>query len=159
MFREMRRKKQELPLERCKNLLKQEKRCVLSFIGDDGYPSGTPMNFYYDENSGKIYLHCALQGHRIDSLRINDKVCFTTYNEGVKLDDQDWAYYVASVMAYGKASLVKDEALSAQMLLKLGEKYMPTKAEIDKTMEKYGKRAQIIEIEIDHMTGKLVHEK
>lgn len=159
MFRKMRRIKQELPLERCKNLLKNEKRCVLSFIGDDGYPSGTPMNFYYDEESGRIYLHSALQGHRIDSLNANDKVCFTIYNSGVKLDDEDWAYYIASVMVYGRARLLNDEELSDKMLIKLAEKYIPTRAEINETMRKHSKRTQVIEIVIDHMTGKLVHEK
>ena len=40
MFREIVRKKQALSQEDCRQLLKTEKRGVLSVIGDDGYPYG-----------------------------------------------------------------------------------------------------------------------
>ena len=40
MFREMRRKKQQLEESECVEILKNEKRGVLSVIGDDGYPYG-----------------------------------------------------------------------------------------------------------------------
>ena len=43
MFREMRRKKQQLEESECVEILKNEKRGVLSVIGDDGYPYGIPM--------------------------------------------------------------------------------------------------------------------
>ena len=38
MFREMRRKKQEVSKEECINILNGEKRGALAVIGDDGYP-------------------------------------------------------------------------------------------------------------------------
>ena len=44
MFREMLRVKQQLPREECVRLLKEEKRGVLSVLGDDGYPYGMPLN-------------------------------------------------------------------------------------------------------------------
>lgn len=43
MFREMRRKKQQLTTEECVEILKQEPRGILSMLGDDGYPYGIPM--------------------------------------------------------------------------------------------------------------------
>lgn len=49
MFREMRRIKQELPLEQAKSLLMKNKRGVLSFNGEDDYPYAIPINFLYDE--------------------------------------------------------------------------------------------------------------
>ncbi len=58
LFRELTRKKQQLSNEECIELLKAEKRSVLSVIGDDGYPYGMPMNHFYDENDGCIYFHC-----------------------------------------------------------------------------------------------------
>ena len=48
MFREMLRKKQELSKEECIEILKKEKRGVLSVLGDEGYPYGMPINHYYD---------------------------------------------------------------------------------------------------------------
>ena len=64
--------------EECRQILKTEKRGVLSVIGDNGYPYGIPINFYYDENDGKIYFHCAKEGHKIDAIKNCDKACFTT---------------------------------------------------------------------------------
>jgi len=159
MFREMRRIKQQLPQDRCIELLKNEKRCVLSFHGDDGYPSGVPMNFWYDEETGHVYLHGAKAGHRIDSLRKDNKICLTVYNSGVKLYENDWAYYVASVMIYGKAYMVDAPYSANEKIFKLAEKYFPTREEIHETMEQYARHMQVFEIRIDHMTGKLVHEK
>ena len=57
MFREMRRIKQELPLEEAKSLLMKNKRGVLSFNREDGYPYSIPINFLYDEEENKIYFH------------------------------------------------------------------------------------------------------
>ena len=68
MFRELTRKKQQLSIEECIHILKTEKRGVLSVNGDDGYPYGMPMNYWYDEVDGKIYFHCGKVGHRLDSL-------------------------------------------------------------------------------------------
>ena len=47
MFREMTRKKQLLSQERIVEILKEEKRGVLSVIGDEGYPYGVPVNYWY----------------------------------------------------------------------------------------------------------------
>ena len=69
MFREMRRKKQQLEESECVEILKNEKRGVLSVIGDDGYPYGIPMDHYYNEENGKIYFHCALEGHKMDAVK------------------------------------------------------------------------------------------
>ena len=69
MFREMLRKKQELSKEECIEILKKEKRGVLSVLGDEGYPYGMPINHYYDEESGKLYFHGGKKGHKIDAMK------------------------------------------------------------------------------------------
>ena len=69
LFRELTRKKQQLSNEECIELLKTEKRSVLSVMGDDGYPYGMPMNHWYDEEDGNIYFHCGRAGHRLDALK------------------------------------------------------------------------------------------
>ena len=67
MFRKMRRFKQEISLEECIEILTNEKRGVLSVIGDDGYPYGIPINHYY-KNDNCIYFHGAKEGHKIDAI-------------------------------------------------------------------------------------------
>lgn len=86
MFRPMRRIKQQVSDEECIRILKEEKRAALSVIGDDGYPYTVPIDFYYDESDGRIYLHCAKTGHKIDAIKKCDKVCFTVWNQGYKTE-------------------------------------------------------------------------
>ena len=57
MFLEMRRYKQAVTEEMCAEILKTEKRGVLSVIGDEGYPYAVPLDFYYDEGEQTIYFH------------------------------------------------------------------------------------------------------
>lgn len=158
MFREMRRFKQQRSPEKTTEILKASKRGVLSVIGDGGYPFGVPVNFYYDESDGKIYFHSARQGHKIDSIKNCNKVCFTTWDDGYK-EDGDWAWYVNSVVAIGTAELVDDRELAYEKAKKFGLKYFPTEEENEEELKRSFDRVQIIALNIDHLTGKLVHEK
>ena len=46
MFREIVRKKQQLTREECVEVLKNEKRGVLSVLGDEEYPYAFPINHW-----------------------------------------------------------------------------------------------------------------
>ena len=59
MFPAMSRGKQQLTQQECVALLKQEPRGVLSLMGEDGYPYGLPISYWYCEADGKIYFHGA----------------------------------------------------------------------------------------------------
>lgn len=66
-FRPMRRFKQELPQDECMRILDTAYRGFLSVIGDGGYPYAVPLNFV--SVGGKIYFHCAREGHKLDAVR------------------------------------------------------------------------------------------
>ena len=70
MFREMRRIKQALSQDECTEVLKNEPRGVLSLIGENGYPYGIPMDHWYCEEDGKLYFHCAKEGHKLGALML-----------------------------------------------------------------------------------------
>ena len=74
MFRKLRRVKNEISAEEAKLLLKNNKRAAFSVHGDDGYPYTIPINFYYDEEENRIYFHSAKKGHKIDSIKADDKI-------------------------------------------------------------------------------------
>lgn len=158
MFREMRRKKQALDKATCEKILSEEKRGVLAVNGDDGYPYAVPMDFFYDASAQAIYLHSAIAGHKVDAITHNDKVCFTTWNKGVQ-QEGDWSYFVDSVIAFGRARTVEDETERLSATKKLGMKYYPTEEEVDFEIERDLKRMLLIRIDIEHMTGKHVHER
>ena len=157
MFREMRRNKQEVGRDVCVRLLDEEKRAVLSVNGDDGYPYAVPINFWYDSEADKIYFHCAKAGHKLDAIMRDDKVCFTVYNTGYH--KEDWSYYVTSVIVFGRARVMTDEAVMREKIRKFGLKYYPTAPEVDEEIRRDFDRVNFVEITIEHMTGKLVHEK
>ena len=158
MFREMRRKKQQVSKDACIDILSQEKRGALAVNGEDGYPYVVPVNFYYDEPTETLYFHGAKTGHKIDSIQKNPKVCFTVWTSGTRKEG-DWAYYVSSVVVFGTASLVTDSDLLREKLRVIGLKYYPTAEEVDQVMHRTLGNVQMIAVHVDHMTGKLVHEK
>lgn len=158
MFREMRRFKQQLSEEECRHILKTEKRGVLAVNGDGGYPYTIPINYIYEEESGKIYFHGAKEGHKIDALLRDPKVSFCVYDHGYR-QLGDWAYMVKSVVVFGRLRMLEDREEMIELSRRLGRKYYPTEEELEAEIAHSGKRVQILELAMEHMTGKLVHEK
>ncbi len=159
MFRQMRRINQQVSEEECKRILREEKRAAFSVIGDEGYPYTIPVNFYYDEEDNRIYLHGAATGHKTDAIKNCNKVCFTTWNQGYKTKG-NWEWNATSVVVFGKASLLDDRSFWEDKLKKLALKYYPTAEEAEAEMHTSSiNKVQIIAIDIEHMTGKLVNEK
>lgn len=157
MFRSMRRFKQQLSEEECLEILSAEKRGTLAVLGDEGYPYALPINFYFDSEDRCIYFHSARAGHKADAMAANDKVCFNVHDQGVQRED--WSYYVRSVILFGRASLVVDPVLSREKAKLFGMKYYPSEAEVEQELERDFPRMALYRIAIEHMTGKMVHEK
>ncbi len=159
MFRQMRRIKQQVSEEECRRILSEEKRAAFSVIGDGGYPYTIPVDFYYDEEDNMIYLHGAKAGHKIDAIKNCDKVCFTTWNQGFKTEG-NWEWNSTSVVVFGRAKIMDDRNVWEDKLRKMTIKYYPTVQEAEAEMRTPPINAvQMIAIEIEHMTGKLVNEK
>lgn len=158
MFRKIRKVKNEITIDEAKKLLHTNRRAALSVNGDDGYPYTVPINFYYDEAEGRIYFHSAKKGYKIESICRNDKVCFTTWNDGTR-DEGDWAYRVASCVVFGRAKLVKDPTVTLEKLRAFALKYYPTAEEADAEIARDIGGVQMVAIEIEHISGKRIHEK
>lgn len=158
MFRKMRRIKNEISAEEAKLLLRNNKRAAFSVNGDDGYPYTIPIDFYYDEDENRIYFHSAKSGHKIDSIKANDKICFTTWNDGY-LEEGDWAFYVSSCVVFGRARLIEDRKVTEEKIRKFALKYYPTAEEVEEEIRRDIGRVQLVAIEIEHISGKKVHEK
>ena len=157
MFREIVRKKQALSQEDCRQLLKTEKRGVLSIIGDDGYPYGLPINHYYNEEDGKLYFHSGKTGHKIDALRRNPKAAFCVYDSGWHKEGE-WVLHIRSVIVFGRIRVVEDAARREEILRCLGRKYYPNPDDVEAEIRKDGSRALCLELVPDHVSGKLVNE-
>ncbi len=157
MFRPMRRFKQQVSEEECIRILKEEKRGVLSLHGEDGYPYGIPMDHWYCEEDGKIYFHGAKAGHKIDALAKDNRVSYCVYDAGFRREGE-WALNITSVVVFGRISLVTDETKAARICEQLCRKFTDDEAYIQRELTNALPRVQCLELEIDHMTGKLVNE-
>ena len=158
MFREMRRKKKAISTEEAKELLRFERRGVLAVNGDNGYPYAIPVNYLYEEENNRIIFHGAKAGHKIDSLKTSDKVCFTVYgNEQVKAES--WAPYLQSVVVFGRCHLVQRQEDNLKLVKELAMKYYPDEKLAEEEIAVSGKGVQMFEIEIEHFSGKEIQER
>lgn len=156
MFREMRRKKQLLQEEDSIRILRTCTAGVLGINGDDGYPYTVPMSYAYVD--GKIFMHSAKEGHKIDSIKKNNKVTFTVIEKD-EVIQQTFTTHYRSVAVFGKARLLIDDKEKRIAIEKIVEKYSPdylkeANIEIDKEWDRFC----LIEIKIEHITGKAAKE-
>jgi len=157
MFRDIVRKKQELTLDECKEILKNEPRGVLSVIGDGGYPYGLPINYYYNEEDGHVYFHSGKSGHKIDALRACDKVSFCVYDSGYR-NEGDWALNIKSVIVFGKIRIVEDYDKAMDICRRLSYKFTDDSKYIEKEIEAFGRNTLTLELIPEHITGKRIKE-
>ena len=157
MFRELVRFKQALSKEECVEILKETKRGVLCVNGDEGYPYGMPINHYYRECDGKIYFHGGMQGHKIDALKKDDRVSFCVISDPIDVENA-WYKDFKSVIIFGRAKPVDHETM-LEISRELSHKFTDDEEYIEKELRTSGPRTLAFAIEIEHISGKLVHER
>ena len=155
MFRDLLRKKQKLSPDECKEILKQEVRGVLAVNGDDGYPYALPINFYFDEESNKIYFHSSKIGHKLDAISKRDKVSFCVYDKGYHKDGH-WSLIIRRVIIFGRIHLAED--WSDELMVDFCKRFTDDTDYIYSEIEKFRNNTAVLCLEIEHITGKLVNE-
>ena len=103
MFRNMRRFKQALTENECIEIFNNNTNGVLALSGDEGYPYAVPLSYVYCD--GSIYFHSASEGHKIDSIKRNDKASFCVVAEDNIVSDKFTTYF-KSVIAFGRVELI-----------------------------------------------------
>lgn len=156
-FRPLRRKINAITDEAALQLLKTERRGVLAVNGDGGYPYAIPVNFIYAPEENKIWFHGAKAGHKVDSLRKDDRVCFTVYGHE-EYTDSDWAPHLQSVVVFGRCRMVDDPQRTHDCVRRMAMKYYPSAEAVDAELAASGAAVQLYEITIEHFCGKTVQE-
>ena len=157
MFREVARKKQSLEMSRIVEILNGEKRGVLSVHGENGYPYGLPMNYWYNEENGYIYFHSGEKGHKIDAINSDNRVSFCVYDEGFRKDGE-WALNISSVIVFGEIHIVEDLEKSVEIFRRLSLKFTSDMEYIDLEIQQYAKETFCYELRPKHITGKIIKE-
>lgn len=117
-------------------------------------PYITPVNFVH--TNGRIFIHSANEGHKLDNIGINPNVCFEV--EDVKhpvIKEPICASTVIyrSIIMFGKAKVIQDRQSKCCALNLLIEKYTNkpfTGSFTDAALD----RVTVIEIAVENLTAK-----
>lgn len=151
MFREMRRKRQILSPGESEGILERMTYGTLALHGDGGYPYAVPVSYVYA--GGKIYFHSAVEGHKMDAIRRDARVSFCV----VERDDvrpAEFTTYFRSVVVFGKARILTDEAEKRAALELLADKYSHGEPGLEAEIAKGFDHLLMVCVNIDHLTGK-----
>jgi nitroimidazol reductase NimA-like FMN-containing flavoprotein (pyridoxamine 5'-phosphate oxidase superfamily) len=151
MFRNLRRDDRSLSPEEARDILQYGEYGVLSVMGTEGYPYGVPVNYVFKNDV--LYIHSATEGHKLDSIRENDKVSFVVVGRTQVLPE-NFSMLYKSTIVFGRAVEIvgseKQEALMALIdrfsseFLEKGKKYV----------EGMQQNTAVLKIDIDHISGK-----
>lgn len=153
MFREMRRKKQIISMEKSTAVLTHGTSGVLALLGDNDYPYAVPISYVYD--GAYIYFHCAKAGHKLDAIKRNNKASFCVIDKD-EVIPEEYTSYFRSVIVFGTIRIIENEQEKRDATEKLALKYAPDdttdhrKAAIDR---EWGPLC-MLEMTIEHLTGK-----
>ena len=151
LFRKMRRSRQELSYDECVKILERGKTAVLGLIGDGGYPYTVPVNYVF--RGGKFYFHCAKTGHKLDAIAACDKVSVCVIDRDDVVAEKLTTYF-RSVILFGRARIIDDEAEACRAVFHLGMKYLPDKEAVEKEIEREHAALCCVEITPEHISGK-----
>ena len=155
MFREMRRKRQQLEQVECEAILREATSGVLSLLGDDGYPYGVPLSHAYVD--GRLVFHGSMKGHKLDAMRANPKASYTVIQQD-QVVPEEFTTYFRSVIAFGQLRVLEGERKLAA-LRQLSDAFWPNheeerEAEIAPRLD----HMSVFVMDIEHMTGKQAKE-
>ncbi|MDO4311917.1 MAG: pyridoxamine 5'-phosphate oxidase family protein [Eubacteriales bacterium] len=153
MFPGMKRKDREVSKERCMEVLKSCQYGIISTLGENGYPCGTPFSHVADDE--KIYIHfgSGVPGNVMKSILNCNKVGFTCVG-GADTIQSDFGMNYISVMVQGRAELIRGTD-AEHIFRRFVDKYCPSYIkEGYEYAPKHMKAASIAAITIEHISGK-----
>ena len=154
-FYKIRRQDRILNDERVIELLQHAEYGFLS-LGEsgNGYAYGIPINFVYSVTDNALYFHCALEGHKLDNLKRNNKVAFCVVGN-TKILSEKFSTLYESVIVFGQAEIAQTDEDKHFALRKLIEKYAPHHLEAGEYyIESDKHKTLIFKINIEYVTGK-----
>lgn len=150
-MKSMRRVDRQMAETEAKELLSRGEYGILALIDEDGRPYGVPLNYVYANDA--VYVHCALQGKKLNAIAANPQACFTVVGNTQVLPDK-FATNYESVMVFGPAAIV-DAAEKEFALEAIIQRYSADFLEAGHAyIEKFRAATQVVKISIEHISGK-----
>lgn len=151
MFRPIRRRDREVSEQDARQILARAEYGVLATLGDDGWPYAVPVNHVVEGNV--LYLHCALEGHKLDNIAHEKRVSYCAVASAQVLPSRLSTLYESAVV-FGRAVRVTDPIEKEQALRMLATRFYGSSEQSEQELRKSGPQAAVLRIEIERITGK-----
>ena len=153
MFRPMRRGRQALGVDACRDVLARGASGVLAVLGDGGWPYAVPLSYAFDGE--KLYFHCAREGHKLDAIRREARASFCVVDRD-EVAPEEYTTYFRSVIAFGRVRVLEDEAQKRAAIELLARRYFPQDSAENRrrAIERERTGLCMLEMDIEHMSGK-----
>ena len=153
MFRPMRRSRQALGVDACREVLSRGTSGVLALLGDGGWPYAVPMSYAFDGE--KLYFHCAREGHKLDAIRREARASFCVVDRD-EVVPEEYTTYFRSVIVFGRVRVLENEAQMRAAIELLARRYFPQDSAENRhrAIEREWAGLCMLEMDIEHMSGK-----
>ena len=150
-MQEIRRKDRIMDYEDSIKLLANGEYGILSMVTLENTGDGVPLNYIFEDN--KIYIHCAVEGRKLESFINNPNVSFCVVGKTQVQADKFSTIY-ESVIAFGKISESEDIE-KREALIKILAKYSPEHMENGiKYIDAAFNKVKIFRIDVTDITAK-----
>jgi nitroimidazol reductase NimA-like FMN-containing flavoprotein (pyridoxamine 5'-phosphate oxidase superfamily) len=150
MYKEMRKKNRQRSEAEAYEFLNRAEWGVLSLCAE-GLPYGVPVCHALVGKT--LYIHCALEGQKLDFIRANPTGCFTAVASFQAVRSEGSALY-ESTIALGSVRIVEDAAERLAGFDAINEKYTDGFELGRSFVQKWGARAAVVALDIEHITAK-----
>ena len=148
----MRRKDREQPGDAALAVADKCAFSVMATVSPDGSPYCIPLSLARDGEW--LYFHSAHEGHKIDNLRHDNRVCISCVGEQ-KVIPGEFSLEYESAVIYGAASEVTDREEKLRALACISRRYAPDNmAAFDTYVEPRLELTAVWKIHIDEISGK-----
>jgi nitroimidazol reductase NimA-like FMN-containing flavoprotein (pyridoxamine 5'-phosphate oxidase superfamily) len=151
-MKNMRRKDRERDRDFAESITDKCLFASLATISEDGSPYCVPLTIVRDGEW--IYFHSAKEGHKIDNLKNQSRVCLSCVGDVNEPPDNFTAEYESAII-FGKAEEVLDDKEKIHALRILCQRHTPSNmAVFYKAIERSLTVTGIWKIHIDEISGK-----
>ena len=152
MERNMRRKDREQSKDFALAVADKCAYAVIATVSADGTPYCVPIS--PAREGERLYFHCAHEGHKIDNLRRQNKVCVSCVGAQEPIPGKFTLKYESAVI-FGSAEEVTDREEKIRALNLICKRYTPDNmAAFDQAIERQLDATAIWKIHIDEISGK-----
>ena len=151
MSKKMRRTDRALSPAQTEDVLRRGEYGTLAMTDGDGHPYAVSLSYVY--SGGHIYFHCAPDGHKLDCIRRDPRVCFSVATD-TQLRPEELTTAYSSAIVFGTAEEVYGSE-KQDALRRLTEKYAPEYMDVgEKCIARRDSATIVVRITVRRMTGK-----